>query len=217
MTVYKLSDLKLQPLVLTTPQGDAHNWQDGEGNEVRSVHWQKLQDKPEAWGCSFVRNQFRTVSATVKYQLLPDYTPPGQQKKKPETWVWLTSVTVTSDKETQTLADGYYFFFLEEAQGYCETAALMICKQLGIAFPDVGASILADRNSAPITRHCRVILPIGTEVVASDFGWHEFYIPSYDPDFQHSPLGYVQVRPTVKYLDADRNWKSVPCYEVKVN
>lgn len=218
MTVYKLSELKLRPYILTTPEkGDTHNWQGGEGNEVLWVQWQKLHDNPEAWGCSFVRNDYRSVSAIVNRRLLPDYAPKSQlEKKKRETWVWLASVSVTDDKETQTLADGYYFFNVKKAQGYCETAALMICHQLGITFPGAGAGILADQDGYPITRHCRVVLADGSSVVASDFEWYEFYLESTNRDFKHSPLGYMQVRPQVKYLDANHNWKSAPCCEVKV-
>jgi len=184
---------------------------------VQAVEWLHLTNNPDTWGCSFVSCQFRSVSATVKYRLLPDYALVSQQqKKKRETWVWLASVTVTDNDVTQTLADGYYFFNLKEAQGYCETAALMICEQLGIPFPGVGASILVDRDGHPITRHCQVVLADDTEVIASDFSWYEFYLECTDSKFKHSPLGYVQVRPTVKYLDALHHWQSVPCCEVLV-
>lgn len=213
---HKLSDLKLKPYILTTPAGDAHRMEGREGNEVRSCQWQKLYVLPEAWGCSFVRNQFRRVEANVESKLLPDYAPKSKlELKKRETWVWLASVTVTDDFETQTLADGYYFFSLTEAQGYCETAALMICEQLGITFPD-GAGILVDRDKYPITRHCRVYTRDSTEVIVSDFGWNEFYLECTNLNFQHSPLGYVQIRPTVKYLDANHNWEKALCNEVKV-
>lgn len=216
MTVHEFSGLKLQPIIRVADASDAHTWQVREGNSVPEVLWQKLHDSPEAWGCSFVKNQVRRVSATVKYRLLPDYAPVSQkEKKKRETWVWLASITVTDGEETQTLQDGYYFFNLGEAQGYCETAALMICNKLGIAFPDTGASILTDRDGYPITRYSRVVLADGREVVATDFGWYELNIPSYDLDFQHSPSGYMQIRPKVLYLDGNQDWQSVPCCEVR--
>ena len=50
MTVHKLSSLKLRPLILTTPQDDAHNWQGGEGNEVQEVHWPLLPDYTPRFG-----------------------------------------------------------------------------------------------------------------------------------------------------------------------
>ena len=218
MTVYyELSDLKLKPVPLTTTASDTESWHSGEGNEVQFALWRKLTNNPEAWECSFVSRTECSVSGSVKYRLLPDYAPISQQqKKKRSTGVWLASISVTELDVTQTLADGYYFFNLKRAQGYCETAALMICEQLGIPFPSAGASILVDCDGHPITRHCRVVLPSGTEVVVLNFGWHEFYLPSTSLKFKHSPLGDMQVRPTVKYIDANHNWKSVPCCEVSV-
>jgi len=210
-TVYKFSDLKLQPLAQLRDATDVES-----GNEVRGVQWEKLHDNPEAWGCSFVRSQYCRVSATIKYRLLPDYAPVSQkEKKKREEWVWLTSVSLNEQQETQILEDGYYFYSLEQAQKYCETASLMICTHLDIPFPD-GASIMIDKTDIPVIRHRRVLLADGTEVNVSDFGWHEFYVPSYDSEFLHSPAGWMQVRPTVRYLDANNNWKSAPMSEVRV-
>lgn len=217
MTVYyQLSELKLKPVPLTTAR-DTDVSPGGEGNQVQVVEWSRLTNKPSVWGCRLIFNSFISMDATVEYRLLPDYAPISPlEKKKRETWVWLASISVTDDELTQTLADGYYFFNLKLAQGYCETVALMICEQLGIPFPGVGAGILVDRLGHPITRHCRVVLADAREVVAEDFGWYSFYLPSTNLYFKHSPLGYMQVRPTVKYLDANHNWKSVPCCEVLV-
>jgi len=217
MTVHKFSELKLTPYVQVADGDDTHTWQGRVGNDVSLIQWQKLHDNPETWGCSFVRNPYHSVSATVKYRRMPDYAPVSKlEKKKRETWVWLASVSVTDDKESQTLEDGYYFFNLSKAQDYCEIAALMICNSLKIVYPD-GANILRDKIGCPIIRYSRVILTTGREVVVSDFGWHEFYVPSTELEFRHSPQGYMQVCPTVKYLDANQDWQSIPCNEVKVN
>ncbi len=214
--LHKLSDLKLERYSQLIDLGDSLSLRRSEGNEVQEMTWTKFNENPGTWSCNFVLSQFRRVWAVIKYRLAPDYAP--EYRLGREEWVYLTYVGVANidDSDPQILADGYYHYFLEDAQRYCETTALVLCDQLGIAFPD-GASILVDKTGASISRYRRVILPDGTsEANVSDFGWHKFYIPSSDHSFQHSPLDWAQVRPTVKYFDAANEWQSAPCSDVRV-
>ena len=216
MTIYRVSDFKLTACIQTTGADDSLLRQGDEENSISQIQWQRLHENPEWWGCTLVKNQCRHVLATVKHRQLPDYAPVSQvKKKKNEIWTWLASVSVIVDGDVQTLADGYYFFNLEKAKAYCETAVLMICDRLGICFPN-GSSIIVDETGEPIPRGLDVFLPDGKLVNASSFGWYETYIECHRLEYKHSPLGHIQVRPTVKYQDSNFGWQAIPCDEVKV-
>jgi len=112
MAVHKFSELKLTPYVQVADGDDTHTWQGGVGNDVSLIQWQKLHDNPEVWACSFVRNHYHSVSATVKYRLLPGYAPISQkERKKRENWVWLTSVSLKEQQGTQVLEACHYPHF----------------------------------------------------------------------------------------------------------